>query len=97
YKESIDYLLKNGADLNSLDGYYGSALHGASAFGDTGIVSALIGKGADVNAVGGRFGNALQAACARGCQRPAPLVQRRRGEVHWEKRHTSQCVPQAIG
>jgi ankyrin repeat protein len=58
----IHLLLKNGANVNSPDKYYGSALGAASYCGRTQTVELLLDKGANINLVGGEYGSALGAA-----------------------------------
>ncbi|KAF2623342.1 hypothetical protein BU25DRAFT_177537 [Macroventuria anomochaeta] len=66
HDEVVKMLLDKGADVNAQSGYYGNALHAASAGGHEQVVKMLLDKGADVNAQGGYSGNALQAASAGG-------------------------------
>lgn len=62
--ETINLLVKNGADVNEKDEELGTALQVAcSTVSTTTLVELLLEHDADVNAQGGRYGNALQAAC----------------------------------
>ena len=65
-REVVTLLLDKGADVNTQDGEYGSALQAAASTGDREIVTLLLDKGADVNAQGGFHGSALQAAASTG-------------------------------
>ena len=60
--ETVRLLLENGADANSVGGYYGNPLQAAALRGHEQIVQLLLSYGADVNSQGGEYGNALQAA-----------------------------------
>ncbi|KAJ7279599.1 hypothetical protein C8J57DRAFT_1712589 [Mycena rebaudengoi] len=66
YREGVEYLLRNGADVNEVGGEFHYALQAASAKGHTDIICALLENGADINMADGWFGSALQAAAARG-------------------------------
>ncbi|KAJ7279629.1 hypothetical protein C8J57DRAFT_1570568 [Mycena rebaudengoi] len=65
YREGVEYLLRNGADVNEVGGEFHCALQAASAKGHTNIICALLENGADINMADGWFGSALQAAAAR--------------------------------
>ena len=60
----IRLLLDKGADVDAVNGKYGSALQAAAYTGNKEAIELLLDKGADVNAQGGRYGSALQAAAA---------------------------------
>ncbi|MCJ1279590.1 hypothetical protein MMC21_007414 [Puttea exsequens] len=63
----FQFLVKQGANIHLVAGYYGSVLQGACLKGNREIVSILVEEeGADVNSQGGFHGNALQAASLRG-------------------------------
>lgn len=62
----VDLLLSRGTDVNAVEGYYGTALEGASRFGHMSVVQRLLDSGAQVNAIGGRWHTALQAALSGG-------------------------------
>ncbi|KAJ7286594.1 ankyrin repeat-containing domain protein [Mycena rebaudengoi] len=66
YREGVEYLLRNGADVNEVGGAFRYALQAASANGHPDIVWALLKNGADMNMAGGWYGSALQAAAACG-------------------------------
>jgi ankyrin repeat protein len=66
YREGVEYLLRNGADVNLVGGEFHNALQAASIKGHTDVILALLENGADINRVGGWHGSALQAAAARG-------------------------------
>ncbi|KAJ7279580.1 hypothetical protein C8J57DRAFT_1502229 [Mycena rebaudengoi] len=66
YREGVEYLLRNGANVNGVGGEFHYALHAASAKGHTDVICALLENGADINGAGGWHGSALQAAAARG-------------------------------
>ncbi|KAH0435666.1 hypothetical protein CcaCcLH18_04775 [Colletotrichum camelliae] len=53
-----------GAEVNKQGGKYGTAVQGACARGEIGVVRLLVAHGCDVNIKGGKYGTALQAACA---------------------------------
>lgn len=59
-------LLDHGADVNTSDGIYGSALRAASETDHEIIVEILLDHGADVNASVAKHGTALQIASAKG-------------------------------
>ena len=56
--------LSSSADVNTAEGYDGSALASASARGHKEVVQILLENGADVNAAGGFYGSALASASA---------------------------------
>ncbi|KAJ6574287.1 ankyrin repeat-containing domain protein [Mycena capillaripes] len=64
YKDIVQLLIENSADVNVEGGEYGSALQAASANRHKDIVQLLIENGADMNVEGGEYGSALQAASA---------------------------------
>ncbi|KAK7434385.1 hypothetical protein VKT23_020230 [Stygiomarasmius scandens] len=66
YLGVVKFLLAKGADINAVEGEYGTALQVAAWRGHLDVVKFLLAKGADVNAVGGEYGTALQAAACRG-------------------------------
>ncbi|KAJ7279596.1 hypothetical protein C8J57DRAFT_1221250 [Mycena rebaudengoi] len=66
YREGVEYLLRNGTDVNEMGGGFHYALQAASAIGHTDIICALLEDGADINAVGGGYGSALYAAVVGG-------------------------------
>ncbi|KAK5629066.1 hypothetical protein RRF57_004781 [Xylaria bambusicola] len=57
-------LLEHGADVNTKDPYFGTALQMAASYGSFGLVRLLINHGADINMVAGNYSTALQAAAA---------------------------------
>ena len=63
---TVKLLLEHGADVNTQGGWYGPALHAASACNNEEIIRILLDHGADVNTQGGVYGTALQAAALRG-------------------------------
>ncbi|RDW58630.1 hypothetical protein BP6252_13106 [Coleophoma cylindrospora] len=65
-KETVEALLKAGANVNAQGGEYGNALQAAALGGSKETVEALLKAGANVNAQGGEYGNALQAAAYTG-------------------------------
>ncbi|KAJ7279550.1 ankyrin repeat-containing domain protein [Mycena rebaudengoi] len=66
YREGVEYLLRNGADVNKVGGEFYYALQAASANGHTDVIRVLLKNGADINMAGGEYGSALQAAAVRG-------------------------------
>ncbi|KAK4694419.1 hypothetical protein P7C71_g3166, partial [Lecanoromycetidae sp. Uapishka_2] len=64
--EMVDFLIKKGAHIDLVAGYYGSSLQAAALRGHEDVVSLLLSKGAEPNSQGGFHGNALQAAAAGG-------------------------------
>ncbi|KAJ7286591.1 hypothetical protein C8J57DRAFT_1664820 [Mycena rebaudengoi] len=66
YREGVEYLLRNGANVNAVGGMFHSALQVASKGGHTDVICALLENGADINGAGRKFGSALQIAAARG-------------------------------
>ncbi|KFY08508.1 hypothetical protein V492_06166, partial [Pseudogymnoascus sp. VKM F-4246] len=67
-KETVQLLLKHGADVNAQSGYFANALQAAAYQKSEEIVQLLLEHGADVNAQGGEYGNALQAAAYQGSE-----------------------------
>lgn len=62
-----DYLLEQGANVNLVTAYYGSALQAAAVGGHEYLVKGfLVRYQAEPNSQGGFYGNALQAAASRG-------------------------------
>ena len=57
----VEWLLKNGADVNAEGGFYGIALQAAAYGGYVDVVDLLLKYGANVHARG-RYGNVLRAA-----------------------------------
>ncbi|KAJ3817362.1 ankyrin repeat-containing domain protein, partial [Lentinula raphanica] len=53
-------------DINTMSGYFGTALQTAAARGHKDTAELLLQQGAEINAQGGHYGTALQAAAARG-------------------------------
>jgi hypothetical protein len=62
----IQFLLDDGADINTEDGVYGHALQAAAVKCNQDIVRYLVKRGADINAPSGKYGNVLQAAVSNG-------------------------------
>src|SRR5204862_404865 len=68
-------LIRKGADVNAVGGYFGTALQAAAHCDHGPMVRQLLKKGADVNAIGGKYGTALQAAaCSRYSNTNVPLL-----------------------
>jgi ankyrin repeat protein len=78
----VELLVKEGADINVRNEYYGDALQVASYNGHEHIVKLLLSRGAVVNASCGKFGNALQAAASRGHQQVVKLLLDEGAEVN---------------
>lgn len=62
-KEYIDFLIKNGIDINQKSGTGNTALHYASMLSDYDLVKKLVESGIDVNATTIKNYNALMEAC----------------------------------
>ncbi|KAJ5362539.1 hypothetical protein N7541_003383 [Penicillium brevicompactum] len=62
-------LLKFGADVNAIGGYFGSPIQAASFHGHLNVVEELLENGANLYAQAGEYGNALQAASIDGHDR----------------------------
>ncbi|KAJ7242059.1 ankyrin repeat-containing domain protein [Mycena rebaudengoi] len=76
-------LLKHGADVNAVGGWYGTALHKASCLGMEERVRLLIEHGANIEARGGSDeGTALQVAAFRGKERTARILLENGADVH---------------
>ncbi|KAI0150554.1 ankyrin repeat-containing domain protein [Xylariaceae sp. FL1272] len=58
----VDFLLQRGTDVNTVCGYYGTALQAAARNGHTDLVQHLLEVGADPNITGGTHSNPLRAA-----------------------------------
>jgi ankyrin repeat protein len=76
--EILQFLLKNGADVNALGGEYGTALQ-AAAFHHKQYVDMLLDLGADPRIEGGKYGSALKAAKEKGWNRVVKLLSQRVG------------------
>ena len=66
--------MKEKADVNAQDGYYGNALQVVVFTGDNKSAEILIKAGADVNALGGDYGNILQAVAFTGDNKSAEIL-----------------------
>ncbi|TKA31621.1 hypothetical protein B0A50_01698 [Salinomyces thailandicus] len=64
--DALRLLLGLGANINTHDGHYGSALASAARQGRLESVQLLLSEGADVQQLGGKYGSALGAAAAGG-------------------------------
>ena len=62
HNDTVQLLLKNGADVNASGGQFGSALQAATYWGHKDTVQLLLHNGADVNATGREYGSAFEAA-----------------------------------
>ncbi|KAJ7117141.1 ankyrin repeat-containing domain protein [Mycena epipterygia] len=58
----VQLLTDHGADVNLVQGYFGTPLQAASHCGHETVVQLLLDHGANVNITGGEYGTALQAA-----------------------------------
>ena len=58
----MQLLLEHGADVNTVSGFFGTALQAAAAGSHEKIVQLLLEHGANVNTVSGSYGTALQVA-----------------------------------
>jgi ankyrin repeat protein len=79
------WLLDRGADVNAQGGgYYGNALHAASADGHEAVVRLLLDRDANVNAQGGGgyYGNALHVASENGHEAVVRLLLDRGADVN---------------
>ncbi|KAF7349474.1 HET-domain-containing protein [Mycena sanguinolenta] len=61
--EVVSFLLKNGANINSVGGVYANPLVAASRQGKIDAVNLLVENGANVNLVHSKYGSALTAVC----------------------------------
>ncbi|KAJ7242072.1 ankyrin repeat-containing domain protein [Mycena rebaudengoi] len=76
-------LLKHGADVNAVGGYYGTALHKASCLGMEERVRLLIKHGANIDARGDSdWGTALQVAAFNGKEGTARILLEHGADVH---------------
>jgi ankyrin repeat protein len=64
--ETVDELLKLGAEVNLFGGCYGTVLQAAAAGGHLSVVHQLVEHGACLTTLTGFYGNPLTAAAARG-------------------------------
>ncbi|KAF5252725.1 hypothetical protein FANTH_2352 [Fusarium anthophilum] len=65
--EKVQYIIKRGANVNSLSPYYGSPLHQACRAGRFDIIKFLVEHGANVNATENFLGTPLQALFLAQC------------------------------
>ncbi|KAF5970215.1 ankyrin protein 1 [Fusarium bulbicola] len=65
--EKVQYIIKRGANVNSLSPYYGSPLHQACRAGRFDIIKFLVERGANVNATEDFLGTPLQALFLAQC------------------------------
>jgi hypothetical protein len=82
HKATAKMLLDNGADASVQGGYFGNALHAASARGNEQVVDLLLNNGVDINAPGRRYNSALQAACEGGHERVVILLLQKGADVN---------------
>ncbi|KAK2745548.1 hypothetical protein FQN57_003673 [Myotisia sp. PD_48] len=66
YKEIVEILIENNADINGSTCDYGTALEAASGQGHLDVVKILIEKGANINAVSELYGTPLHVASTAG-------------------------------
>ncbi|KAJ7474907.1 ankyrin repeat-containing domain protein [Mycena latifolia] len=66
HTQMVSILIENGAEVNALGGYYGTALQVATLNGDEAMVRLLISNGADVNIQRPQGNSALCEASRRG-------------------------------
>lgn len=84
-KGSVDItkdLLTKGAEVNTSDGEYGSALQAASYFGHESLMQLLLERGANVNTTDGNYGTALQTASYFGRESIVRLLLEKGAEVN---------------
>ena len=86
-KDVVSLLLDRGADVNFVDGHYGTALAVAAYNGATDTVSLLLNRGANVNMVGGVYGTALVAAAFKGATDTVLLLLDRGADVNMVGEH----------
>lgn len=72
--EIADMLVKQGANVNSQGGFFGTLLQAASWAGNWQMMRFLINQGADVNAQGGYYNTALQATSWTGNEETMRLL-----------------------
>ncbi|KAJ5225481.1 hypothetical protein N7468_006706 [Penicillium chermesinum] len=87
-----DMLLDRGADVNTHDRLYGSALHAACIRGHSNVVQVLVDRGADIE--GEHFESALQAACAGGHSNIVQILLDRGADIEGE--HFKSALQAAI-
>ncbi|KAJ6161291.1 hypothetical protein N7470_004687 [Penicillium chermesinum] len=85
-------LLDRGADVNTHDRLYGSALHAACIRGHSNVVQVLVDRGADIE--GEHFESALQAACAGGHSNIVQILLDRGADIEGE--HFKSALQAAI-
>jgi tetratricopeptide (TPR) repeat protein len=71
-----DLLISNGARINYVGGFYGTALHAAANNGHVGVVNMLVDRGAFLDAEVGFFGSASMAAACTGHANVARILWR---------------------
>jgi ankyrin repeat protein len=82
---AVQALVKNGVDVNMMEGKYGYALVVASYRGHEAIVGLLLEKGADVNAQGWKFGSALDVATFHGHEAIVGLLLEKGADVNAQR------------
>lgn len=75
--EVLKQILEFGADINAIDGSYGTALKVAATFGYKDMVEILLDSGADINLNEGFNGTALRAAAVKGHREVVELLVRK--------------------
>ena len=84
YKDIIELLIKNGAEINSQDKFGNTPLHNATSFVEENddVISLLLDKGADVNAENYKKWTPLRRVCLRGHQKIAKILLKNNINTH---------------
>jgi ankyrin repeat protein len=80
--DTVELLLRAGADVNLQGGKYHTALQAAAHHGNSKTIELLLKAGANVNIYGGHFGSAFQAAASRGNITNIKLLLKAGADVH---------------
>jgi hypothetical protein len=67
-------LIEMGANVNKIEGNWGTSLQAASVNGNESVVQLLLDHGSDVDTEGGRYGCAIQAAILGNCKSIVQLL-----------------------
>lgn len=84
YKDIIELLIKNGAEINSQDKFGNTPLHNATSFVEENddVISLLLDKGAGINAENYKKWTPLHRVCLRGHQKIAKILLKNNINTH---------------